>query len=240
MARKEIPGFNVPFEDDDRSGNSQSRDNNRRSLLNIPGIGVPLSQSESKDNRRSLLNIPGIGVPLSPSEAELEKAQQRAQNKADAQAKKAQRKQNKQTFQQEKTAAKNKTAGGLFAAILGAATANPAVTAAGVGTAVDGMTDTIKARQNRRARKKDPYYNPSSEKQGSSQSSGFVKVVIDLFKVVFGQKKTSTNATQAPSPEPTMNGGFDMSDFDDDDIVDGEFTVIDDGRPKQLTSGKKS
>lgn len=242
MARKEIPGINVPCDQD--SYNNRGRENRRgKKIWDIEGVGVPAPRDELSAGRgkksnsllEAMLGASGVfGTDPNLLEIQRQEERQRAQ-------KKAQRKQNKRTFKQEKEAAKNKTARGLFVAGLGAATGNPTMTTAGVGTTVDGMVDTIKAKQNRRARKKDPYYNPSAEEQGSSRSSGFVKSVVDLFKKVanFGQKKASTSANQEPSPEPTMNGGFDMSDSDED-IIEGEFTIIDDGKPKQLTDGKKS
>lgn len=240
MARKEIQGFNVPFEGDDKSGNRQSRDNNRRGLLNVPGVGASLSQSESKDKRRGLLNVPGIGVPLSPSEAELEKTQQRAQKKVDRKVKKAQKKENKQTFKQEKTAATGKIRTGLFAAILGAATGNPAVTAGGAGVAVDGMVDTLKARQNNRARKKNPNYNANSQSRKSNEST--VKEVFNLVKPIFDKEKTKSQSTaEAPSESAKKaNSKSHKPNYEDDiidgefivfeDIVDGEFTVVEDGK----------
>lgn len=242
MARKEILGINVPCDQDAYS--NKSRENRLgNKIWDIEGIGVPTFRDEPGAGRgrksnsllEAMLGASGVaGTDPNLFEIQRQEAQQRAQ-------KKAQRKQNKRTFKQEKKAAKNKTARGLFVAGLGAATGNPTMTTAGVGTTVDGMVDTIKAKQNRRARKKDPYYDPNSEEQRSSRSSGFVKSVVDLFKKVadFSQKKASASANQEASSEPAMNGGFDMSNSDED-IIEGEFTVIEPARPKQLTSGKKS
>lgn len=242
MARKEIPGIHVPC--DQGAYNNRGRENRRgKRIWDIEGVGAPAPRDEFSAGRgkksnsllEAMLGASGVvGTDPNLLEIQRQEAQQRAQ-------KKAQRKQNKRTFKQEKEAAKNKTARGLFVAGLGAATGNPTMTTAGVGTTVDGMVDTIKAKQNRRARKKDPYYDPNNEEQRSSRSSGFVKSVIDLFKKVadFGQKKASTSPNQKPSPEPTTSGGFDMSDSNEN-IIEGEFTVIEPAKPKQLTSGKKS
>lgn len=232
---KEIPGINVPLNSNDSK--EQDRENDRgKGIWGVPGIGTPVSSNESsikpKKNsflRDALLNASGV-VSTDPALLEIQERDRDRQRlvKADKRATRAEKKEKNRLLNQEKKAATTKTKIGLFELLIGAATGNAVITAKGVGDSVDGMADTMKARQKKRSARKNP-----------GQSSTFV----DLANIIFDQKKTSTvvkqKASQKPSREPSMNGmGNNVPQ--NNDIIEGEFTIIDDGKQKQLPSGKKS
>ena len=242
MARKEIPGFNVPADDGDRprsTGSSFLKD-----MLNAPGVGVPADDGDRPRSRKGssflkdISNIPGIGVPNQDwIEEDAIKKQQRAQKRAQIKA-----------LKQDKKDAINQTKIGLSVAVVGAAIEDPLVATEGIRNAVTGMAKTVATKERIKSVKKNSRAADSvgSRTEDSGQFSGVIKKAASaIFNKIFSKKSQPAETEQATQTSPNTSSkserAYTPPEYsDDENIIDGEFTVIDDGKPKQLTDGKKS
>ena len=263
MARKEIPGFNAPAPDSDRPRsrkekipgfNTPADDSDRprsrkgssflKNMLDAPGVGVPADDSDRPRSRKgssflkNISNIPSIGVPNQKLlEEEANKKQQGAQKRAQIEA-----------LQQDKKDATNQAKLGAVTTVVGLAIEDPLMATEGFINTAAGVTKRKTAKERIKSVKKNPRAANSvgSRTEDGGQFSGVIKKAASaIFSKIFSKKSKPAETEQATQTPPNASSKSERAYTppnysDDEDIIEGEFTVVDDGKPKQLTNGKKS